>query len=164
MFTIIHIGDTRTNLSRRALEVDIMERWIKELERNTSKRKAMRKMRKIVRLKIDDGLSFADIARILSISVEDCKLAFANAVDGVDFASDSLSESEETTSEWGPPVPANEQAEESWREELYGSTVEILMLEIDEYARLNRKLQFRTGNIRYDGSRFIIKIYIEGED
>jgi len=141
-----------------------MKNRAKGLEQQNFNRKAKRRTWEIVRLKLDDGHSFEEIARILSISVEDCKLAFANAVDGVDFASDSLSESEETTSEWGPPVPANEQAEESWREELYGSTVEILMLEIDEYARLNRKLQFRTGNIRYDGSRFIIKIYIEGED
>ncbi len=114
-------------------------------------------MREIVRLKLDDGFPFDKIARMLQIDIIDCKLIFANAVDGVDFASDSLSE-DETRSDWDP-IP--KQVDNGRIVELSGSTVEILLLEIDEFARLNRSLKFETGNIRYDGVAFVIALRME---
>ena len=137
-----------------------MERWIKELERNTSKRKAMRKMRKIVRLKIDDGLSFADIASMLSIPIEDIRWVFCHAVDGVDFGTDLLTD--DGMSESGP-VPTNNLTDNDRSVMLSGSTVEILILEIDEFSRENRRLSFRLGDIRYNGAEFVMEVYIEGE-
>ena len=135
---------------------DIMESWIKE----NSKRKAMRRVKEIVRLKLDEGFTFEAIARMLKLSVEDCKLAFANAVDGVDFASDSLSE-DETRSEWGP-IPTNTQADGDEVMELTGRTIEILLLTIDEFSRDYPRLRFSMGAIGYNGAEFFVQIYSEG--
>tara|TARA_Y100000746_G_scaffold108077_1_gene92399 strand:- start:1600 stop:1998 length:399 start_codon:yes stop_codon:yes gene_type:complete len=130
---------------------------MKNREMENEKLKGERRMREIVRLKLDDGFPFDEIARMLRIDIIDCKLIFANAVDGVDFASDSLSE-DETRSDWDP-IP--KQVDNGRIVELSGSTVEILLLEIDEFARLNRSLKFETGNIRYDGVAFVIALRME---
>ena len=117
-------------------------------------------MREIVRLKLDDGFPFDEIARMLQIDIIDCKLIFANAVDGVDFASDSLSE-DETRSEWDP-IPTNTQADGDEVMELTGRTIEILLLTIDEFSRDYPRLRFSMGAIGYNGAEFFVKISARG--